>query len=70
MIAVWAMSHHLVAFKVKGCHPEELVPRASTKKPNGLRYAGDILQMSKKEEVRLFLIFHHGSEVDAVMHLW
>ena len=56
MIAVCAMSHHLVAFMVQGCHPEELVPRTSTKKPDGLRCAGDILQMSEEEEVRLLCV--------------
>jgi hypothetical protein len=28
---------------VKGCHPEELVPRTSTKKPDRFRVAGDKL---------------------------
>jgi hypothetical protein len=57
MIAVSVVAHHLIAFKVQGCHPEELVPRTSTKKPHGLRCAGDKLQMSKEEEVRLFGTF-------------
>ena len=57
MVAVGVVAHHLIAFKVQGCHPEKLVPRTSTKKPNGIRYAGDKLQMSEEEEVRLFGLF-------------
>ena len=57
MVAVRVVAHRLIAFKVQGCHPEKLVPRTSTKKPHALRYAGDKLQMSEEEEVRLFGLF-------------
>ena len=59
MVAVSVVAHHLITFEVQGCHPEKLVPRASAKKPHALRYAGDKLQMSKEEEVRLFGVFTH-----------
>jgi hypothetical protein len=51
MVAVGVVAHHLIAFMVQGCHPEKLVPRASTEKPHGLRCAGDKLHMSEEEEV-------------------
>ena len=37
---------------MKVCKPEEFVPRASTKKPDGFRFAGDKLQMCKEEDSR------------------